>query len=92
MPQNPGTHLAEVCRQQQKSKRGEVQEQVMPAFNFTVFSISATESKIDPKTGKDAPGGLRLLVRKLVPLFPTELENLLNSAVVKRSTKPAEKQ
>lgn len=48
VPQNPGTHLAEVCRQQQKSKRGEVQEQVMTAFNFAVFSISATESKIDP--------------------------------------------
>lgn len=63
MSQNPGIRLAEVCCQDEKRKRGEVQENVMPAFNFTVFSISATESRIHPLKPTAKLGRMFLVVR-----------------------------
>lgn len=67
-----------------KGKMGEVQEKIMPAFNSTVVSISAPESKIHLlrlKLGRVFLVVKKLLVRKLMTLLSMALPNMLNPAL-----------
>lgn len=78
-------HLAEICWQNQKGKKREVQEKAMPEFNSTAFSIYAPEIKIHPLGSTAPPGRMLGVVRSS---GQEALESLLDSALVERSIKP----
>lgn len=73
-------HLAEVCCQNQKGKKREMQEKAMPEFNSTAFSIYAPEIKLHPFGSTAAP---RRMLRVARSSGQEALESLLDSTLVK---------